>query len=370
VTFTGPATNTYFNTAQKVSWSISDVSGNGAVPIGVAGFSQGWDSLLPESTSKITPGSGDSYYSGPQFANATTGFLNLNSSNEGCHTVHVRAWDNGGSTSDKTYGPVCFDDIPPSVSCGSPDGLWHASDALIACTASDTLSGLANSADASFNLTTSVSAGTETAVAFTNSRLVLDKAGNSTGTGSIGPNKVDKKPPSITITQPTATNYTHSSTLTLNYAVTDGGSGVGVVTPTMNGAGTVGGSLISSGLAINLLTALPLGPNTFAINAADQVGNKNSASVTFSIIVTAQSMIDDVKQFRASGAISDPAVYSGLLDKLNQALAARSKGQCNTAGNDYSAFINQVMGQAGKGITAQAAAILIADAQYLIAHCP
>jgi hypothetical protein len=100
--------------------------------------------------------------------------------NEGCHTVHVRAWDNGGSTSDKTYGPVCFDDIPPVASCAAPDGLWHPSDAVIACTASDGLSGLANPSDASFSLTTSVPAGTETGNAFTNSHVVFDKAGNST----------------------------------------------------------------------------------------------------------------------------------------------------------------------------------------------
>lgn len=83
VSFSGPTIGSYHNTNQNVSWTISDTSANGAVPIGVAGFSQGWDSLQPDSTSKITPGSGDSFYSGPQFPNATTGFLTLNSSLDG-----------------------------------------------------------------------------------------------------------------------------------------------------------------------------------------------------------------------------------------------------------------------------------------------
>ena len=180
---------------------------------------------------------------------------------------------------------------------------------------------------------------------------------------------VDKKPPAIAINQPMATQYVHSATLTLNYTVTDGGSGVGTVTPTMNGSTTVGGSGLPSGRMIDLLTTLPLGPNTFAITAADKVNNTSSASVIFTIIVTPQSIIGDVNQLQASGAIS-AGIAAALLAKLNAALAKRNAGQCDPAGNIYGAFIDQIMAQTGKGITPAAAAILIADAQYLIAHCP
>jgi hypothetical protein len=274
-----------------------------------------------------------------------------------------------------TAGPICcnmIDKAPPAVGCGSPDGLWHANDVVIPCTGADQagLSGLAVPGDASFGLSTSVPALTETSSAFTNSHQVCDVATNCVSVGPLGPNMVDKKPPTVTITSPTATQYTHSSTFALNYSVTDGGSGVGVVAPTMNGSPTVGGIGLPSGRVINLLTSLPLGPNTFAVNAADNVGNKSQGSVTFTIIVTAQSMIDDVKLFFASGAINSLSVESGLLQKLNDASASRTAGQCGTAGNIYSAFINQVMGQTGKAITPTAAAVLIGDAQYLITHCP
>jgi hypothetical protein len=179
---------------------------------------------------------------------------------------------------------------------------------------------------------------------------------------------VDKTNPVITITQPTATSYTHSSTLTLNYGVTDTGSGVGTVTPMMNGSGTVGGSPIVNGLTINLLTALPLGNNTFSIMAYDKVLNMSSASVTFAIIVTAASIIGDVTQLQASGGIimnTNP-----LLAKLNAATADRKAGNCAGAATVYQSFISEVMAQTGKGITPAAAAILIADSRYLIAHCP
>jgi hypothetical protein len=59
-----------------------------------------------------------------------------------------------------------------------------------------------------------------------------------------------------------------------------------------------------------------------------------------------------------------------LLAKLNAAAAARARGNCATAAHIYQAFINELQAQSGKGIDAAAAAIMIADAQYLILHCP
>jgi hypothetical protein len=454
VAFTGPMINTWSNT-DHVDFTVSSPPPFGSnASVGIAGYTAQWDAVVVDALSHPTPASGDSFYDGPQTTGGS-GSLSLAVAGLGCHTAHVRGWDNAGQTSgDQPYGPVCFDNQPPFDKCGKPDGLWHASDVSVNClgfdqpngsglanpadavfslstsvpagaeTASaftnshqfcdvagncatagpigpnmidkkppydkcarpdglwhasdvrincvgfDDGSGLANPADAFFSLSTSVPAGAETASAFTNSHQFCDVVGNCATAGPIGPNMIDKKPPTIMISSPTSTQYTHSSTLTLSYTVTDGGSGVGTVTSTMNGSTTAGGSVISSGLVINLLTALPTGQNTFAISAADQVANKVSASVIFTIIVTPQSIIGDVNQFFASGAISSSSVESGLLQKLNDALTARNAGQCGQAGNVYSAFINQVMGQSGKGITAAAAAILIADAQYLIAHCP
>ncbi|MGA2268316.1 MAG: hypothetical protein ABSH44_07590 [Bryobacteraceae bacterium] len=84
--------------------------------------------------------------------------------------------------------------------------------------------------------------------------------------------------------------------------------------------------------------------------------------------VTPQSIIGDMKFLQASGAIT--LNTNSLLAKLNNALAERKSGKCGPAGNVYAAFIHEVMAQTGKGITSAAAAILIADAQYLEAHCP
>ena len=77
-----------------------------------------------------------------------------------------------------------------------------------------------------------------------------------------------------------------------------------------------------------------------------------------------------MNQFLAAGKIKNDGLANSLLAKLRAAAAARARGSCQTADNVYQAFINGVSAQSGKGIDPTAAAIMIADAQYLIAHCP
>ena len=262
------------------------------------------------------------------------------------------------------------DIVPPVITCDPPDGQWHPSNVLIHCTATDEGSGLADPADAAFDLSTNVPAGVETANAFTNTREVCDAVGNCATAGPIGGNKIDRKAPVVVITQPAATEYTHSDTLVLDYSVTDGGSGVDTVTPRMNGDTMLAGAGLPSGRAILLLTALPLGDHTFTVNADDQVGNLSpTESVTFSIVVTPESLIQAITIFEGLGDINSTLVRSLLL-KLENAAEKFNSGDCATAQNIYRAFIDEVRAQTAKAITAFAADILIADAKYLIANCP
>jgi hypothetical protein len=181
---------------------------------------------------------------------------------------------------------------------------------------------------------------------------------------------LDNTPPVVTIVQPQPIPYLHSAVLTLNYSATDAGSGVQSVTPTMDTFATIGGHGLLSGQAINLLTELVLGAHTFSVTATDNVSNTGVSSVTFTIIVTPESIKADVTQFLNSGAIKNAGNANSLLAKLNAAAKARAKGNCATAANIYQAFINELNAQSGKGVDATAAQIMIADAQYLIAHCP
>jgi len=183
---------------------------------------------------------------------------------------------------------------------------------------------------------------------------------------------VDKTPPAVTIVQPTATSYPHSGTLTLNYsAATDDESGVKSVTVTLDGNTTVGGHGLASGQSINLLTELAaLGNHTFTVTAVDNAGNVASPSVTFSIIVTPQSIMQDVSYFLSTGDITVNNEGISLLKKLQAAAAYRIAGDCKDASAAYLDFIDEVSSQSGKKVSAKAATIMIVDARYLISHCP
>jgi kumamolisin len=142
VNFTGPATGYWYNSDQTVSWTISNTTCCGYVANGSAGFSQAWDSDPGDVYSEATPGTGNSFYSGPQFPNATSGYLYLSWAGQGCHTAHVRAWDNAGEGSgNQTYGSLCYDTIPPIISLAlssAPNAAgWFNASVTVTLSASD-----------------------------------------------------------------------------------------------------------------------------------------------------------------------------------------------------------------------------------------
>lgn len=181
---------------------------------------------------------------------------------------------------------------------------------------------------------------------------------------------LDNTPPTIVINQPAATQYSHSSTLTLDYSVSDGsGSGVASFVPTLDGASTVDGHGLQPGQAINLLTEVSLGAHIFSVVAIDRLGNRSSSSVTFTVVATPTSIEGDVNAFVASGDIT-LADGQPLLAKLEAAAKARAAGDCATADSIYQALINLLQAQADKHVSTVAAQTIIADAKYLIANCP
>jgi hypothetical protein len=166
--------------------------------------------------------------------------------------------------------PPPSDSDSPQIACGTPDGLWHPTDVLISCTASDSGSGLSDPADAAFSLTTSVPTGTEFSNASTNSRQVCDQAGNCATAGPVAGNMVDKKSPAISITAPANAAYLLNQAAAAGYSCSDGGSGV------LSCAGPV-----ASGA--NFDTA-SVGGKTFTVNASDNVANSSSGSTSYSVV--------------------------------------------------------------------------------------
>jgi hypothetical protein len=150
ITFTGPATNHWYNTDQLVRWTITTPSGNGAPSDGLAGYSRAWDSDPGgDPYSEPHPGTGNSFYSGPGIVGLPYGCIDFSGScsgtiavGQGLHTVHVRAWGNEGEgSSDVTYGPLGYDTTPPqttaSLSGTKISGTTYKSPVTVTLTATD-----------------------------------------------------------------------------------------------------------------------------------------------------------------------------------------------------------------------------------------
>ncbi len=70
--------------------------------------------------------------------------------------------------------------------------------------------------------------------------------------------------------------------------------------PTLNGSASIAGNALANGMAIPA-HVVAAGSHTFRVDSTDTVGNKSSSSVTFSIVVAAQSLIDDVSPLQGNG---------------------------------------------------------------------
>ena len=189
---------------------------------------------------------------------------------------------------------------------------------------------------------------------------------------------LDNTPPVATMNQPTASQYGHSDTITLNYSVSDGsGSGVKSFTPKMDGqtasqfCAASNPTCLDSGQPIYLYS-MSLASHTFSVDSVDNLNNAGTNSVTFTVTVTPDSLKGDVSN-----------LPPGCIDNISQSLIAKisatgnlvNKGQYQAAINTLAALIYEVQAQAGKhistsckdpsGRTFDPTKLLIGDAQYL-----
>ena len=225
-----------------------------------------------------------------------------------------------------------LDTTPPAVTCASPDSVWHADNVSLACTTSDTGSGLANPSDATLALVTSVAVGSEVANASTNSRAVCDVAGNCATVGPIAGNMIDRKPPVVTVTTPAVgAVYQMNQIVNAGYGCQDGGSGVASCT----------GSA-ASGSPID--TSSP-GIKTFVVAAADAVGNRSApTSVSYevkrtltavgsaSVWVGLKTSGDDGLRvdLRAQVLVNDVVAATGVLNNVNAGRSGFDKALLQT----------------------------------------
>jgi hypothetical protein len=206
-------------------------------------------------------------------------------------TATATITDVAGNSATFTSPPVRIDKSAPVVTCASADGLWHAADVSIACTANGDVSGLANAADSTFALVTLVAANTESSNASTGTRTIVDIAGNSSIAGPISGNRVDKKAPDLVVTSPTNSGYRINQIVAASYACIDGGSGLA--------AGGCSGSVLS-GAPID--TSSP-GQKSITLRATDAVGNTVTRAVSYAVTYAIGALFDADKLHNSGATI-------------------------------------------------------------------
>ncbi len=325
VNFTGPAVNTWYNSEQFVSWTIADNAG-GFPGTGIAGFTQGWDSIPGDVYSEPNPGSGNSFYSGPQFPNATSGWLDFvdYAVSQGCHTAHVQAWNNMGSPSgDVIYGPVCYDTIAPVTAVslsGTLSGGIYISPVTVTLSASDSGSGVAATyyqIDGGALLTY---AG-PFSVSATGSHTVIFHSRDVAG------NVESNKATAFTIKAPTSTSvfasmnpstYGKAVTFTATVIQSFGGTAAGTVT-FKDGAFTIGTGTLSGGTAALSIATLAGGTHSITAVYGGSANDVASTSAALAHTVT-------------KAATSTTVTSSGNPSSFGQSVTFKATVKSSTSG--------------------------------------
>ena len=173
--------------------------------------------------------------------------------------------DNAGNSAGDTQVDVNIDKTAPPITYSgrtAPNAAgWNNTNVTLNWTCADSLSGPVSG---SVSQTISTEGANQSATG-----TCTDNAGNSAGDTQGGVN-IDKTPPAITVTSPTAASYYLNQVVAASYSCLDTLSGVAACT------GTV------ANLA-NFDTE-SLGNKTFTVNAGDVAGNQ--ASITVNYVVT------------------------------------------------------------------------------------
>jgi len=304
VNYTGPATGVWYNSDQIVGWTVIDNASGGAAPTGLAGFTQGWDSIPADPTREATQGSGNSFYSGPEYPNGSGGCLSFagdggcaGGSGQGCHIAHVRAWNNMGvSSGDTTYGPVCYDTIAPivtaSLSPAANAAGWNNTAVNLTLNAGDpglfTASGVVGTYYGSlcgsrfgfcFTYNGPIPISASTSIRYD----AVDRAGNVSSLNTISI-QIDALPPVTSVAlSGTQSGVYYITPVQITLTATDNASGVAATTYTLDGGANTTYSAP--------FTVSAPGSHTLTYFSSDVAGNLEAAHTVSFLIGTAPSVV-------------------------------------------------------------------------------
>jgi len=172
---------------------------------------------------------------------------------------------------------------------------------------------------------------------------------------------LDTTPPVVTYTQPALAQYATDQLSSIAFTVSDGPQGSGVASQSV----TFDGAPATNGQTLDMFF-LAAGLHTVAVTAADNIGNSATTNKVFRVRATAASLLNNLDRARSLGLVPNVQVYNGLRDSLVAANQSHAKGKHPTEWNQLGAFVNQLLGQRGKGIDTATADRFIGYAQDLI----
>jgi hypothetical protein len=145
---------------------------------------------------------------------------------EGATMVSYYAVDRVGNVEATNGLLVRIDRTAPALACGDPSEGWSATNIEVACASTDDGSGLADGADASFTLSTTVGENEESDSARIDGRTVCDVAGNCSMVGPFEALKVDRRAPTVDVSAYDGLRFLLNANVTGPSLCSDGGSGI------------------------------------------------------------------------------------------------------------------------------------------------
>jgi hypothetical protein len=300
-----------------------------------------------------------------QYGSGTQLTFNLSAAEantEGIYTVDVTNPAPGGGTSNTQQ--VIIDGTPPvtAAALSGPQNAnnhgWYKGSVTVNLSTNDTLSGVAEvdyAVDGGASRPNITHAALGPGTFATPSFIVAGEARHHfsyNGTDNVANAEaqksqeidIDGTPPVVTYTG-NAGSYTVDQQVNITCSsadpnLADGEAGSGVFSNTCQNI-------------VGPAYAFKLGSNTFSASATDVAGNVGSASTSFTVQVTYDTLCNLVNRF-----VTDPSVAASLCSQLSQAKAAAARGDLKTKANILAAFVSLVQAQTGKSITPANAAVL------------
>ncbi len=181
--------------------------------------------------------------------------------------------------------------------------------------------------------------------------------------------RLDKRPPTLTLTSPTAITYTlcpytgttYGGAFTVTYRAEDAVSGLQTVGAVLDG------ETIANGQVLETLYLAP-GPHELVVRARDRAGWQTVRRQPIFVQTQIEDLRSAVTRLGELGLISGPGaseVITALQARLSAAQGARDGGDVAAAVGYLHTFVRDVEEQFPAPIGAEAARILIRGAQYV-----